>query len=184
MFGLVFFDENPLLLDAVRSAVGRTGVATVRRVLMEWRVMRMREAVDSDMDAVFAFVNCSQHDDAWDALEEAFPTLRKEAAATCHRMGLPPARRRAGALGHTICVDVGRGPLVVIYGAAEAGTPYEGFSAMLRLAPEHCTIGIPCVGNVFGTCTTAREVIDGLMRALDDSIRAPCGGISDGLCGQ
>ena len=134
MLELVFFDENPLLSEAVRSAVGRPGVATVRMMLMEWRVMCMREVVDSDMDAVFAFVNCSPDDDAWDALEEAFPALREEAAATCGRLGLPPAGRRPGALGHTICVDVGRGPLVMIYHGMTAFSPARDCSFLILSA--------------------------------------------------
>lgn len=186
MLELAFFDGNPLVLDAVRSIVRRPGVATVRRVAMDWRVMDMKAAAGSDMDALFAFANCEPADGAWHILQAAFPDLRSEAEATCKRLNIRSAPGHFAAANHNICVDGGggRGPLVVLYLSSGRDAAYRGFSAMMRLAPEHCTIGIPCVGNVFGTRAMAVEAMDGLMMALDDSLVVRSGGGSDELGGQ
>lgn len=174
MIELVFFDEDRLLLNAVRSLLLRPGAATVRRVLMDWTVMDMEGAAESEMDAVLAFVNSHPDDRVWDRLRSAFPRLREAAHDAYEGLGIRPAPSRVAAEGHTVCVDAGRGPLVITYGPSEGGSAHAGFSAMLRLAPEHCTVGIPCLGNVFGTRTTAQHAIEGMMRALDDiSIREP-----------
>jgi hypothetical protein len=162
MLELVFFGEEPLVLDAVRSLVSRPGAATVRGVTLDWKLMDMKSTAASEMDAVLTFVNARPSDPVWDVLHGAFPRVRTEASLTCSRLGI----RRASE--HTVCLDVGPGPLVIMYGPSRGGDAHEGFSAMLRLAPDHCTVGIPCVGNVFGTCMTAARAMEGMMRALDD----------------
>jgi hypothetical protein len=41
---------------------------------------------------------------------------------------------------------------------------------MLWLAPNSCTIGIPCAGSVFGMQESVENVIDGLIKALDNTL--------------